>query len=87
MGHPVVTQVIAVLEAIVLPAETRVMKDHPALETVGPQVVGMAAVTAVATVVVMAAVMVEVMVVVMAVATAAETNRSYQKETLTFPLT
>ena len=87
MEHSVVTQVIVALEAIALPAETRVMTDHPALETVGPQVVVMA--------VAMAEVMVEVMVEVTAVGTAAgmvvamaaETNRSYQKETPPFPLT
>jgi hypothetical protein len=98
MEHPVVTQVIAVLEA-----EARVMTDHPAMETVGPPVVVMVAVTVAATVVATAAVMAEAMVVVMAVVMvvvmvavmvvatavvmAAETNRSYQKETPTFPLT
>ena len=103
MEHPVVTQVIAVLEAIALPAEARVMTDHPAMETVGPPVVATAvdtavvtvAVTVAATVVATAAVMAEAMVVVMAVVMvvamaavmAAETNRSYQKETPTFPLT
>ena len=107
MEHPVVTQVIAVLEAIALPAEARVMTDHPAMETVGPPVVAtavdmavdtavdMVAVTVEATVVATAAVMAEAMVVVMAVVMvvamaavmAAETNRSYQKETPTFPLT
>jgi hypothetical protein len=63
MEHPVVTQVIAVLEAIALPAEARVMTDHPAMETVGPPVVDTAVVTAAA--------MAKVMVVVMAAATAA----------------
>jgi hypothetical protein len=90
MEHPVVTQVIAVLEA-----EARVMTDHPAMETVGPPVVVMVAVTVVVTVVVTVAatvvatavVMVVVMVAVMAAVMAAETNRSYQKETPTFPLT
>ena len=53
--HPMVTQVIA------LTAETRVMTDHPAMETVGPPVV------------VMAEVMVAAMVVVMAVGTVAAT--------------
>jgi Na+/phosphate symporter len=102
-GHPVVTQVIADLEAIALPAEARVMTDHPAMETVGPPVVGTAAVMVVVmaagTVVVMVEVMAEAMaeatvvvmaeatVVAMAVAMAAETNRSYQKETPPFPLT
>ena len=107
MEHPVVTQVIAVLEAIALPAEARVMTDHPAMETVGPPVVDTAVVTAAATAAVMAEVMVVVMaaataavmvvamvvvmaeatVVAMAVVMAAETNRSYQKETPPFPLT
>ena len=50
MEHPAVTQAIAVLEAIALPAQARVMTDHPAMETVGPPVVAMA----VGTVVVMA---------------------------------
>ena len=98
-GHPVVTQVIADLEAIALPAEARVMTDHPAMETVGPPVVGTAAVMVVVmaagTVVVMVEVMAEATVVVMAEATvvamavamAAETNRSYQKKTPPFPLT
>jgi len=36
MEHPVVTQAIA------LTVETRVMTDHPAMETVGPPVVVMA---------------------------------------------
>ena len=87
MEHPVVTQVIVALEAMVLPAETRVMTDHPAMETagppametVGPPVVATAVVMAVATaagmVVVTVAGMVAatavVMVVVMAEATAA----------------
>ena len=66
MEHPMVTQVIAVLEAIALTAETRVMTDHPAMETVGPPVMGTAVVMAEATVVVMA----EATVVVMVVATA-----------------
>jgi len=69
------------------------------METVGPPVVGTAAVMVVVmaagTVVVMVEVMAEATVVVMAEATvvamavamAAETNRSYQKETPPFPLT
>jgi hypothetical protein len=69
-----VDQVIAVLEAIALTAEARVMTDHhPAMETVEAPVaataVGMAAATAVGTV----AVMVVVMVVVMEAATAVGT--------------
>ena len=94
MEHPVVTQVIVALEAIALPAETRVMTDHPALETVGPQVVVMAEVmvevtaevTAVGTAEIMAEVMAVAMAVAMAVGTAAETTRSYQKEAPPFPL-
>ncbi len=109
-----VHQVIVVPEPMVLPtgdlaetqaltAETRVMTDHPAMETagppametVGPPVVATAVVMAVATAVVMVVVTVAGMVVVMAAATvvvmaaamvvvtAAETNRSYQKETVT----
>ena len=84
-----VDQVIVAPEAMVLTAETRVMTDHPATETAGPPAVVMAAVMAEATVVATAAVMAVVMVVamaaVMAQATVAETNRSYQKETPTFP--
>jgi hypothetical protein len=68
MEHPVVTQVIAVLEA-----EARVMTDHPAMETVGPPVVVMVAVTVAATVVATAAVMAEAMVVVMVVVMAVVT--------------
>ena len=96
-----VDQVIVAPEAMVLPAgdlaetqaltaEARVMTDHPAMETVGPPVVAMAVVMAEATAVVMAVVMAAVMAVAMAeamvVVTAAETNRSYQKETPPFPL-
>ena len=68
-GHPVLTQVIAVLEAIALPAEARVMMDHPAMETVGPPVV----VTVAGTAAVMAVVMAEATVVVTVVATAEAT--------------
>ena len=89
-----VDQVIVAPEAMVLTAEdlaetqaltaeTRVMTDHPAMEAVGPPVVG----TAVVMVAVMAAVtaMVVVMAAAMAAVTAEETNRSYQKETPPFP--
>jgi membrane protein YdbS with pleckstrin-like domain len=79
------------------PMVTRVMTDHPAMETVELPVVVtvavmaavMVVVMAVVTVVVMAAVMVVVTAVVtvvaMAAATAVETNRSYQKEIPPFP--
>ena len=78
MDHPVVTQEIAVLEAIALTVETRVMTDHPAMETVGLSVMGTAEVMAEAMVVAMAEVMVVAMAEVMVVATAevmVETSR------------
>ena len=91
MEHPMVTQVIAVLEAIALTAETRVMTDHPAMETVGPPVMGTAAVTAEVMAAVMAAVtavgtaeatvvvMAEAMVAVMAVETSKPDDLVFKK--------